>query len=798
MKKDYIELFPISKELIIDYIKTIKNESYSKCINNETIKFIKNTYIDKKYTIEIIPYTNMNFKNIIKFPNCVENCIYNFLIYLITDNNKISIENIDILNQNYPLNKLKTIFNKELVKFNINKLNNYLKNKHQEFTDLCYNISICKYAKEYLEEKYELFGDFINFANAINYLLGKTEDLNDNTTNPSSELLKNICTQFNKKLIDKQISNNTYEPDKFDCKFIIDSIIVFDLKYQHDSIKLVETINYSNYSENYLNSNIFINNDERKKYKDLEIIKTAEEIIIPMINIIYNDNDDNNITINSTKLIIIPKYQTEKLTFKGEFSTQINCIKPEIQVEMLVKINNLDNLSDFATNINQIKLSFPQLNYIKFLYVEIEIPQFANPKQINPTELEILNKISTYFNEYNSFDLFYAILINNLSNYKFPINLENYQSIRMCKNLHVQNVYISISDDILKNILYLNLKYTELNKKDIILPNCIELKLKETNILSVKAPNCKTAFLSQINELNEGDLPECRDLTIEDFENIFENALPKCEKIKLNMFTLKQKEFNITSNLFPSCLELIIEGNIIINFLPNSLNECIKLNLYNATINSIVNAPKCKVIKLPKTFKENINEGDFPECRELSLQNFSNIFENALPKCEKINIYYDYDNELEQKTINITPNLFPSCSELTIKGNIRLNIEINSLNKCTYLHLNAYLTTELNYLPAVKTLTIDIRSLSNDYNYPIKKAIFPNLENLQFNYFHNIIEPSDKISSIIIKEGDFTQLLYKKDFPNLKELVFPRKYYETLRTINQEDQQKIWYDENEI
>ena len=95
---------------------------------------------------------------------------------------------------------------------------------------------------------------------------------------------------------------------------------------------------------------------------------------------------------------------------------------------------------------------------------------------------------------------------------------------------------------------------------------------------------------------------------------------------------------------------------------------------------------------------------------------------------------------------------------------------------------------------AVNQILIDSKAWSKNF----RSSIFTDWFQI-FTSFSKFFRKQYK-QKIVLKNYKHlrTNLFLKKDFPNLKEFKFPGEYYETLKTINQEELKKIWYDENEI
>ena len=600
------------------------------------------------YNMPLIKQVTVKVRDYI-FTSCGETNLLNFIKYILTDTSKkkITQENIDRLNDEYPNHKLKKIFYEELIKEKTDKIQTrLLQNKLNEFAIIMSNDTTINDLYSNSSVKCEINPSFENSMYILQKILGIE------TPKEGEIFIKELSDKFYKNY---EVTSSSRE--------IIDVVI-----YNKDNIKF--KFSYGHGETEIINI----------KHYDGDIINTSSSNIM----LKYNDDNFNTLfclynTIIYTDVIIKNNIiSVDKLKYYLEFNNCFN-FKILISFNEIISANIFKNTKIilFGKKFNQIipDNAFPLCEKVVFgdeFNKEILANAFTNVKEIifgNSYNQEI---------QENAFPSCLKVVFGKRFNQNIPVtSFRNVKEIifEYSYNQEIQeNAFPSCEKVVFGMKFNQNIPVTSFkNVKEITINNGNKEIKKDTY-----PPSCeKVIFGDDFDE----EIPANAFTNVKEIifgneynQEIQENAFPSCLKVVFG----ESFNQNIPASSFRNVKEIIFENAYNQPFYLDSFPFCEKV-VFGFSFNQNIPASLFRNVKeiiFGYSYIQPINEGAFPECIIVTFgDNFNaNIPASSFKSIQNIN----YHNRNQYVTINLYNNKLLPLKNYLLSSYPNLKMILNS------------------------------------------------------------------------------------------------------------------------
>jgi len=537
---------------------------------------------------------------------------------------------------------------------------------------------------------------------------------------------------------------------------------------------LLYKIKYNNNLKNQLYNGLLVSKTDLEIFNIFNYELEDKNIVIPFLNINYENFIDYIIQFNSNEI-----YNILKL----------------ININKYLKLSN-DNIEHIIKKLNNTDIKFWTKKYSDLDFSLIFKNRqfvFLKSKNNNKVDYTINNVESKYIDislVLNSTN--YLESDNNLNIYEILINLEKKSQFLLFTNLLVSKRYsnlvinnikiLKLMEPIIKNhynifryllgYTWLSLYFDECNAKEITINNNFIFDINTANLLPVfpivSNPKLNPYFTLLVNDkiLN----PQSNFISIIDYDNYDNKGICNLEefKLRLNLFCT-EKEYNLFENINFNDLKLAICGSI--------MAACIQkhhplLEIFN------VNNFKDKFIKYKNEFysKSDIDIMFMSDNYEMYINNVNKFYDQI-----NKNIENNFNNNKSENHTKLIPNLIV---HVYISKNCldSLNITLNQFNnqKTNIDFIKSFepiygnlIEDELNKLkiPLEYNKYINIKLYLNNYN----------LESIALNFKYKIesIYLKHSLELFNIKNGTFISKVSKFHLPCVRSYYDSNNVYMT-------------------
>ena len=795
----YYNYLETNSEVLPFSLKTHAKKYIQISIHNPNI--ITNYTADSFEPIELSQHTIHS--NGHRFNSCGESTFLNLIEFILTDlTNTIPEKNIILLNEKFPNNELKEIFNWEKLK---NKQPNEL--------------------KKYFDANVENFGNIIANIKTKHDIYNKGVcELNPSFKNVIFVLQKILNNASDDSNYDKTLDFFKYFNDLFEKKYIIngeqityENSIIFKFTFGHGYVTL---LNKSGLVQNIFNKLLLLskykNFNEIKKYDFLYGygINYCKGKIIKLYDC-YNRGDEHKLlNLNAEKCTHLYLSDSYNRSFASDILINCTHLKLGKDYNQPFAKNTFVNCIDLTLGVHYDQ-PFAENSFVNCTHLtlgQMYDQPFTKNSFVNCTHLTLGHRYSKQFvpNTFNSCthltlgDNYNKQFVPNTFNSCTHLILSYDYNQPFVKNSFVNCIYLKLGSKYNQPFVpnsFNNCTHLILGEyyNEVFVPNtfnsCTHLTMgSRYNLRFVPntfnscthltmgyyynqqfVPNTfvNCTYLKMGYNFNQPFVPNtfnsCTHLTLDDSYNqpFVPNTFNSCTHLVLN-YRYNQP---FVPNTFVNCTHLTLGSNYNLPFLENVFTNCISITfspetIYTQKINNtfisncthIYNLSFMSIPMSKSNTKFIIEKDIFNKCKFVSFnkklqKNISNytieIEENAFPECEEADFLNCYDYEL----CEIKQNMFPKCTIFTFSKNYHHEIN-DTLNMCKTLKLESnfkYKYLSLNF--AKKLYNFYLMYHPN----PHKRVDFSEvklIENGQPNY--------ENLNSIIIKKENEDHIIAEK------------------------------------